>query len=153
MPMLFLQTKNHDLPGYLFKFILVDTHSYITHINQNIATFHSRTETFKHFFPPQTIVEWNKLDLWCHKSTYNVLRNHLLRSIWTLSNPICNIHNILWIHFLTRLRLGLSQLNKKNFNRKFDNCINTLYTCTQEIESTTQFFLPCHFYNNICQTT
>ena len=34
----------------------------------------------------------------------------------------------------------------------FEGCINTLCTCTLEIESTTHFFLHCHYYNNICKT-
>ena len=37
-------------------------------------------------------------------------------------------------------------------NHNFDNCINPSHTCTQEIESTTHFFLHCHFYRNIRKT-
>ena len=72
-----------------------------------------------------------------------------LKSIRPLSNPIYNIHDPLGIRLLTKLRLGISHLNKHRFNHNFDNCINTLGTCTLEIESTTHFFLHCHFCRNI----
>ena len=69
-----------------------------------------------------------------------------------MANPIYNIHDPLGIHLLPRLRLGLSQLNEHIFSYNFDNCINSLCTCTLEIKSTTHFFLHCHFYWNIRKT-
>ena len=110
-----------------------------------------RTDTLKHSFFPWTIVEWNKLDLKYCKCTSNVIRNHLIKSIWPLSNPIYNIYDPIEIS-LTRLRLGLSHLNEHRFNHNFDNCINPLCTCTLEIESTTPFSLHCHLYRNIQKT-
>ena len=101
---------------------------------------HCRTDTFKHSFFPWTIVEWNKVDLKCRKCTYNVFRNHLLKSVRPLSNPIYNIHDLLGICLLTRLGLGPSHLNEHRFNHNFDSCINQLCTCTLDIELTTHFF-------------
>ena len=112
-----------------------------------IIQHHCRTDTFS-----CTIVEWNKLDLQCHKCTYNVFRNHLLKSIQPLSNPIYNIHHALGIPLLTRLRLGLSHINEHRFNHNFANYINPLCTCTLEIKSTTHFFLHFHFYSNSWKT-
>ena len=66
-----------------------------------------------------------------------------------MSNPIYNTHDPSGIRLLTRLRLQLSHLNEHRFNHNFDNCINPLCACTLEIESTTHFFLHCHFYSNI----
>ena len=83
----FHKIKNYGLPGYLFKLILLDTHSYNTRFAENITTYYCRTDSFKHSFFPWTIIEWNKLDLQCHKATY-VFRNHLLKSIRALSKPI-----------------------------------------------------------------
>ena len=71
--------KNYGLSEYLLKLIPVLTHSYNTRISENIATYHCRTDTFKHSFFPWTIVEWNKVDLKRSKCTYNVFRNHLLK--------------------------------------------------------------------------
>ena len=81
-----------------------------------------------------------------------LFRNHLLKSVRLLANLIYNIHNPLGIPLLTRLRLGLSHLNKHRFNQNFDNCINPLCTCTLEAESTTDFFLHCRYYKNIRKT-
>ena len=50
------------------------------------------------------------------------------------------------IKLLTRLRLGLSHLNEHKFDRKFQNCTNLKCICSSENESTTHFFLHCHFY-------
>ena len=151
--MLFLQNKNLWSPKIpLYKLIPVDTHSYNTRISEINTTDHCRIDTFKHSFFLWTIVEWNKLDLQCRKCTYNVFRKHLCKSIWLLSNPIYNIYDPLGICLLTRLRLGLSHLNKHRFNHNFNNCINPLCTCTLEIESTAHFFLHYHFYSNIHKT-
>ena len=57
-----------------------------------------------------------------------------------------NTHNPVGIKPLTRLRLGLSHLNEHRFNHKFQNCINLKCICSSENESTTHFFLHCHYY-------
>ena len=136
--------KDYGLLGYLFKSILLDTPSYNTRFSENITTYHYRTDTLKNAFFPWTIVEWEKLDLQFLKATYKVFRNHMLKSIQPLSKPIYNIHN--------PLRLGLSHLNKHRFNHSFERCIKTLCACTLEVESTTHFFLHCHYYKNIRKT-
>ena len=68
------------------------------------------------------------------------------------SNPIYNIHDPLGIPLLTRFRLGLTHLKEHWFNHNFDNCINPSCTYSLKTESTTHFFLYCHFYSNICKT-
>ena len=98
------------------------------------------------------IIEWNKLNFQCRKATYNVFRKHLLKSIRPLSKPIYDINNPPGVRLLIRLRLGLSHLNEHRFNHNFEGCINPLCTCTLEVESTTYFFLHCHYYNNIRKT-
>ena len=55
-------------------------------------------------------------------------------------NLVNDIHNPLGVRSLTRLRLGLSNLNQHKFNHNFKNCINPLCTCSLEIESTSHFF-------------
>ena len=82
-------------------------------------------------------------------STYIVFRNHLLKIIRQVSNPVNNIQNYISLKLLTRLRLGLSHLNEHRFNHNFQNCINPLCTCSLEVESTAHFFLHCHHYHNI----
>ena len=57
-----------------------------------------------------------------------------------------NIHNPVGIKLLTGLSLGLSHLNEHRFIHKFQNCTSPKCICSFENESTTDFFLHCHFY-------
>ena len=94
-----------------------------------------------------TILEWNKLDLTLHKSSYKKFRNSLFFCFF-LPNTVYDIHNVLGFCLLTILRLGLNHLKDQKFNHNFKNCDNTLCTCSLEIESTSLFFLHCIHYNN-----
>ena len=51
------------------------------------------------------------------------------------------------LKLLTKLRLGLSHLNKHGFKHSFKNCISPFCTCSLEVESTKHFFpaLPLSF--------
>ena len=51
---------------------------------------------------------------------------------------IYRIHHPLCLKLLTRLRL---------FKHNFENCINSLCTCSLEVESTKHFFLHYHYYS------
>ena len=75
--------------------------------------------------------------------------SYVLKIIRPVSNPVYSIQNCIGLKLLTRLRLGLSHLNEHRFNYNFQNCINPLCTCSQEVESTAHFFLHCHHYHNI----
>ena len=55
-------------------------------------------------------------------------------------NPQC-------LKFLTRLRLGLSHLNEHRFRHNFKDCINSLCSCSLEVENTLYFSLHCHHYS------
>ena len=115
--------------------------SYNTQNSEYVVTYHCRTDTLKYSFFPWTILEWNKLDLTLHKSSYKVFRNSLLKMICPSPNPLYVIHNPLGLCLLTRLRLGLSHLNEHKFGHNFKNCVNPLCTCSLEIVYIT-FFLP-----------
>ena len=41
---------------------------------------------------------------------------------------------------MARLRLGLSHLLEHNFNPSFQSCMNPLYSCGMDIESSSNFF-------------
>ena len=45
--------------------------------------------------------------------------------------------------------LGLNHLNEHRCNHNFQNFINSLCTCSLEVESKVLFFLHCHHYPNI----
>ena len=94
-------------------------------------------------------MKWNKLSSSIRKSSYPLLRNHLLTIIQPVSNPVYSIQNCIVLKLLTRLRLGWSHLNEHRFNHNFQNGINPLCTCSLEVESTAHFILHCYHYHNI----
>ena len=146
----FYKIKTFGLPSYLSNFISSGFHSYNTRNSEDVVTYHCRTDTFNYSFFPWTILEWNKLDLTLHKSSYKVFRNSFLKMIRPLTNPAYDIRNPLGLRLLTRL--GLSHLDEHKFNHNFKNCVNPLCTSSLEIESTSHFFLHCDHYNNIRST-
>ena len=78
-------------------------------------------------------------------------RNSLLKIGRPVQNSIFKVFNPLGIKFLTRLRLGLSHLNEHKFKHNFQNCLNPLFSCSLEVESTIRFFLHCHFLDKFQQ--
>ena len=63
--------------------------------------------------------------------------------IWPCANSIFNIHNPLGSKLLTRLRQGLSHLDKHKFRHCFQDSLNPLCECRKDIESAVHFFLHC----------
>ena len=76
-------------------------------------------------------------------------KNYLLRVVRATAISVYGIHNPIGLKFLTRLRLGLSHLNKHKFKHNFKDCVNPLCSCSLEIESPSHFFLHCHYFTNI----
>ena len=69
-----------------------------------------------------------------------------------MQNSIYNIHDPVGIKYLTRLRLGLSHLNEHILRHNFQDCLNSLCSCSLEVETTNHYFLHCHCYNDIRKT-
>ena len=97
-----------------------------------------------------TLKNWFSLD--------DSIRNS--ETIWTFKNRFYHffvhfriIYSILfdpfWLKFLTRLRLGFSHLNEQRFRHNFQDCMNSLCSCSLEIEDTLHQLLPCHHFNHI----
>ena len=59
------------------------------------------------------------------------LENPLIKR--PIPKPSYNIHNLVGVKLLTRLRLGLSHLSQKKFNHNFQNCVNPLCLCSWEV--------------------
>ena len=118
-----------------------------------VETYYCWADIFKNSFFPYTIIEWSKIDIdiWKSKS-YATFRNTLLKIGRPIQHTIYSINNPVGLKLLTCLRLGLSHLNEHRFNHNFQNCINPLYSCSLEIESTFHFLLHWHHYTNICVT-
>ena len=101
----------------------------------------SITLFFKNYFFKITQNElWENKHLWETK--------HLSKEIWPDPHPVYNIYKPIDLKLLTRLRLGLSHLNKHRFSHNFENCVNPLCTCSLEAE-TSHFFLHCHYFHSI----
>ena len=99
--------------------------------NNCILVYHCRTESFKHSFFPSTLKDWFSLDESIRNSeTMSTFKNKLLSFIRPVQNNIFNIFDPIGLKFLTCLRLGFSHLNEHRFRYTFQDCMNTLCSCS-----------------------
>ena len=92
-----------------------------------------------------------KLDLQLRNAKFfKKFRNTLLKLGQPTPNLIHITHHPLGLKLLTKLRLGLTHLNKNRFKHNSENFINQLYTFSLEVESTKHFLLHCHHYSALC---
>ena len=71
-----------------------------------------------------------------------------MRFIRPSENPIFNCHNPSGIKLITRLRLGLSHLREHKFRHNFQDILNPICSCGENIETTTHYLLHCSNYLN-----
>ena len=57
-------------------------------------------------------------------------------------------HNRIGIKYITHIRLGLSHLREHKFKRRFNDTINPICNCVNDVESAIHFFLNCLLYSN-----
>ena len=146
----FYKIGKTGLPEYLFNMIPQSNHQYSTRSFEDVATFCYR---FKYSYFPHTILEWNKLNMQIRRTeSFLSFKNSLLKIGGPTAKPTCNIHNLIGLKFLARLRLGLSHLNEHKLKHNFQDCVNPLCSCNLEIESLSHFFLHCHHFTNIRAT-
>ena len=104
---------------------------------------------FKNYFFPSAIIEWNNLDPNLRNSkSISVFKEKILDFIWPSPNSVFDIRNPKGIKLITRLRLGLSHFREHKFKHSFQDTLNPLCNCDQDIKSTTHFFLHCPFFIN-----
>ena len=72
------------------------------------------------------------------KSEY--LKKKLLKFIRRSGNSVFRCHNPKGVKSLTRLRLGLSHLREHKFKHGFLDSLNPVYSCGEDIETSTCFF-------------
>ena len=53
---------------------------------------------------------------------------------------------------ITRLRLGFSHLREHKFKLNFRDTLTPLCSCSIEVESTSHYFLRCHFFDALRAT-
>ena len=103
----------------------------------------------KILFFPSVIIEWNNLEPNLRNSkSVSVFKEKILDFIRPLPNSFFDIHNPKANKLITRFRLGLSHIGEHKFKHSFQDTINHLCNCGQDIESTTHFFLHCPFFIN-----
>ena len=91
-------------------------------------------------FFPSAVIEWNSLDPNLRNSkSISVSKRKILNFIRPSINSFFDCHNLKGIKLITRPRLGLSHLRERKFKHSFQDKINPLCNCGQDIESSTHF--------------
>ena len=76
---------------------------------------------------------------------YIVFKSNILKFIRPSSNLIFDCHNPIGIKYITRIRLGLRE---HKFKHSFQDTLNPICNCSNDVESAIHFFLHCPLYSN-----
>ena len=145
----FLKIFKVQSPDYLFKILPRIRRAYNTRNVDYIPCFNSRHNFFRNSFFPSTLIEWNNLDIDIRNSeSYAIFKKSILRFIRPSENPIFNCLNSGGIKLITRLRLGFSHLREHKFRHNFQDSLNPICSCGENIETTTHYLLHCPNYLN-----
>ena len=148
---LFYKVVSTKLPAYIY-----DTIPPVSQSQRHPNTFNSiscRTNCFKNSFFPCVIGEWFKQNAEIRKSGgYNIFRKSILNFIRASSSKIYNINDAISFKLITTLGLGFSQLGEHKFKHNLRGTLNPLCSCSTEVESTSHYFLRCHFFDALRAT-
>ena len=134
---------------YLFQLVPALTSRYLTRNSDNILQICTKHNFFKNSFFPSTINEWNNLDPDIRNSeSAGFFKSKILKFMRSKPNSIYNCHNPKGIRLITRLRPGLSHLREHKFKHSFQDCLNLLYLCGNDVETSSHFLLHCPTYSN-----
>ena len=115
----------------------------------NISLIKTKHIFFKYYFFPSAIIEWKNLDPNLKNSdSISVFKEKILNCIRPSPNSFFDCHKRKGIKLITSLRLGVSHLREHKLKHGFQDTINPLCNCGQDIESFTHFFLHCPFFIN-----
>ena len=95
---------------------------------------------------------WYKLNVTCNSASCNVFKRVILKFTRPEPNQVFHVYSSEGLKFLTRIRLGLSDLADHKFRHNFQDCVNPFCSCGQEIEISTHFLLHCSNYDSARQT-
>ena len=99
-------------------------------------------------FFPVTITEWNDLDYSLRNAlSINVFKKNILKFIRLGPEKVFNIYSHYGLKFLTRVRLGLSDLRCHKSSHNFSDCLE-ICMCGKDIKSTNHFLLQCSLFLN-----
>ena len=71
--------------------------------------------------------------------------------LFVSSSPVA-IHNTLGVKYLTRLRIGFSNLKEHKFKHNFQDSIDSMCSCSSGIDTRIHFCLHCANFNTQRQT-
>ena len=73
-------------------------------------------------------------------------KNKLISTVRSMGNSIYNIHDIIGVRYLTKLRLQFSALKEHKFRHNFD-CLSPFCICGTAKEDKEHFLLHCPLYD------
>ena len=95
------------------------------------------------------MIEWNKLDLNIRNSeSLTSFKRNVLKFIRLSKNSIFLCNNSKGIQLLIRLRLGSSHLRDHKFKHNFQDTVNPICNCGEDIETSCHYLLQCSLYTN-----
>ena len=95
------------------------------------------------------MIEWNKLDLNIRNSeSLTSFKRNVLKFIRLSKNSIFLCNNPKGIQLLIRLRLGSSHLRDHKFKHNFQDTVNPICNCGEDIETSCHYLLQCSLYTN-----
>ena len=140
---------NNQSPWYLFKLFPSPNTRYFSRNSENIPQLRKKGDFSKNSFFSLTIKEWNNMDPQIRKSkSISIFKSNILKFIRPKPNNVYYCHNTKKIKLLTRLRLGLRYFCELKFKHSFQDCLNPLWLCGNEIETSIHYLLHCPTYTN-----
>ena len=140
--------KSHS-PKYLFNIIPVTVSTYNTRNTKNFPQFRVKHNFFRNPFFPSAVIEWKKLDLNIRNSeSLNIFKKSLLKFIRPSESSVFNCYNPREVELLTKLTLDLSYLHEQKFRHGFQDSLNPICSCGNDIRASAHFLLHCPYYSN-----
>ena len=82
------------------------------------------------------------------RKSLNIFKKTLLNLIRPSESTVFNCHNPEGVKLLTRLRLGLSHLRERKFKHSFQDSLNPICNCGNDIETSAHYLLHCPNFSN-----
>ena len=99
-----------------------------------IPLFSGKHNFYINSFFPSAVVKWNNLDLKIINSKiFSAFKKSIFKFIRPSSNSIFNCHSPKGIKLITRLSLGFSQLREHKFQHNFQDTLNPICSCEDDI--------------------
>ena len=135
-------------PSNLYNIIPTANKHHTFRNSDKIPYFKTKHNIFKNSFFPSIIIEWNKLDTSLRRyDSYDIFKSNILKLMQPSSNLFFDCHNPIGIKYITRIRLELSHLRQHKFKYSFQDTLNPICNCSNDVESAIHFFLHCPLYS------